>query len=513
MVGKEPLRKNLGNGRNEMRKLLAGALVVAAAGFSGGTLAQAQEMPQMPSMPQGNRAQEQGQHQHMEMHGVQVVYPQMGRAQQQAEGKLFTLEGAEKMASESNPTLRQAVAEIRAAEARQQQAGLYPNPTVGYTGDEIRGGSVGGGKQGFFVQQNIVTGGKLGSTRAVYAKETRIAEIEAEEQKIRVETGLKAAYLRVLAAQETLEVRRSLAKIEQEYAKTEKELENTGQADETEVLAAEIAARRQQLAAHMQENALREEWRSLTAMIGKPELPLATVSGDLEHGWPELNEEEITEKIAKESPATRIAGMAAGRAEAEIIKAKRAAIPDLQLRGGLEYNNELLDSVPHATGWEGIAEVGVQLPIFNRNQGNVAAAEAETERAKLEMQRVNLTLRRRTTSVLDEYANAKLMAVEYREELLPRAKKAYTLMNERYGQMLAAYPRVIETQRRLFELQQEYIGALEGVWSTGIALQGYLLTDGLEAPARPEDADRPVRELNLPIPEGMTQPSAGAPRP
>ena len=157
--------------------------------------------------------------------------------------------------------------------------------------------------------------------------------------------------------------------------------------------------------------------------------------------------------------------------------------------------------------------MGVQLPIFNRNQGNVAAAQAETERAKLEIQRVTLTLRQRTTSVLDEYANAKLMAVEYREELLPRAKKAYTLMNERYGQMLASYPRVLETQRRLFELQEEYIQALEGVWSTGIALQGYLLTDGLDAPARPEDADRPVREVNLPVREGMTPAMGEMPRP
>lgn len=496
-----------------MRKLLIRVLVVAAAGFSASGFAKGQEMPQMPNMPAENKSQEPAQHPHMEMHGVKVVYPQMGRAQQQGDAKLFTLEEAERMAAESNPTLRQAEAEIRAAKARQQQAGLYPNPTVGYTGDEIRGGSVGGGKQGFFVEQNIVTGGKLGSNRAVYAKETQIAETEAEEQKVRVETGLKAAYLRVLGAQEMLDVKRSLAKIEQDYAESEKELKNTGQADDTEVLAAEIAARRQLLAARMQENALREEWRSLTALIGKPELPLATVAGDLEHGWPELNDEQITDKIAQESPATRIAGMAAARAEAEMVQAKRAAIPDLQLRGGLEYNNELLGGVPHATGWEGIAEVGVQLPIFNRNQGNVAAAQAETERAKLEMQRVELTLRQRTTSVLDEYANAKLMALEYREELLPRAKKAYTLMNERYGQMLAAYPRAIETQRRLFELQQEYIEALEGVWSTGIALQGYLLTDGLEAPARPEDADRPVREVNLPVPEGMTQPVSGAPRP
>lgn len=480
-----------------MRGHLCTAIAMIFAGLVTSIFAHAQEMPNMPGMQN-----EHGQHEQMNMPAVQAKYPRMGRAQEQAQSKLFTLEQAQQLASEANPTLRQAEAEIRAAKARQQQVGLYPNPTVGYTGDEIRGGSVSGGKQGFFVQQTIVTGGKLGNNRTVLSKETQIASIEAEEQKIRVETAIKMAYMRVLGAQELLDARRDLAKIEQDHAETQRELRNTGQADETEVLQSEIAARRQRLAAHMQENALLEEWRSLAAVIGKPDLPLAVVSGQLESGWPELNEEQITEKLATESPAARIASTATARAEADILRAKRAAIPDIELRGGLEYNNNPLETAPHATGWEGLAEVGVQLPIFNRNQGNVAAAQADSERAKLEVQRVALTLRQRATSVLDEYANAKLMAVEYREELLPRAKKAYGLMDEKYGQMLASYPRVIETQRALYELQLEYIAGLENVWTTGLALQGYLLTDGLEAPAHPGDVDRPVREINVPMPEG-----------
>ena len=84
-------------------------------------------------------------HHHGEIQPVLPVYPRMGRAQERAAGKLFTLEEAERLAGDSNPTLRQAQAEIRAARSRQKQAGLYPNPTLGYTGDEIRGGSINGG--------------------------------------------------------------------------------------------------------------------------------------------------------------------------------------------------------------------------------------------------------------------------------------------------------------------------------------------------------------------------------
>jgi cobalt-zinc-cadmium efflux system outer membrane protein len=472
-----------------------GAILVASAVAAAGE-ARAQEM-QMPKQPQG---------QSMQMQPVKAEYPRMGRAQEQAQGTLVTLEQVERIAGDSNPTLRQAEAEIRAAKARRWQAGLYPNPTIGYTGDEIRGGSVGGGKQGFFVQQSLVTGGKLGLSREVYGKDVKLAEMEAEEQKVRVQSAVKMAFLRVLAAQELLGARWDLAKIAQDAVGTQRRLMNTGQADESEVLEAEVEAQRMRMAARMQENTLREEWRSLAAVIGQPELPLATAAGDLEKDWPDLNEEQAVEAIAKESPAVRIAEAAEGRAQSALARAKREPIPDVQVRGGMEYNHETLGSVPFAKGWEGIAEVAVQIPVFNRNQGNAEAARADIDRAAQEKKRIALTLRERAASVVDQYANARLMAGEYRDEMLPRAKKAYGLMVEKYGQMLASYPRVLDAQRKLYELQIEYIAALESVWSTGIALQGYLLTDGLEAPARPGEVDRPVRETNVPMPERSMSP-------
>jgi cobalt-zinc-cadmium efflux system outer membrane protein len=468
---------------------------------------QAQE--KTPPMPMNQQMQ----HHHGDVPLVKPEYPRMGRAQENATAPLVTLEQVEKMASETNPTLRQAEAEIRGAKARHQQVGLYPNPSVGYTGDEIRGGSVGGGKQGFFVQQTIVTAGKLGKSREVSGAESKLAEIEAQEQQTRVTTAVKMAFLRVLAAQEWLEARRDLAKIAQDGAQTQRELMNTGQADESEVLEAEVDAQRMRMAARMQENTLREEWRSLAAIIGQPTLPLSTVTGDLERGWPELNEEEAVETIAKQSPAVQIAETATGRARAVLARAQREPIPDILLRGGIEYNHETLGSVPWAKGWEGIAEASVEIPIFNRNQGNIVVALADMDRAEQEKIRVALTLRERAATVVDEYSNAKLMAVEYRDEILPHAKKAYSLLVDKYGRMLASYPRVLEAQRKLFELQIEYIAALEGVWTNGLALQGYLLTDGLEAPARPGEVDRPIRETNVPMPERSMSPGEGIPRP
>ena len=72
----------------------------------------------------------------------------------------------EQMALHGNPTLAQAAANVEAAQGRALQSGLYPNPTVGYNGEQIGGrGSSGrptaGEQQGLFIDQTIVTAGKL----------------------------------------------------------------------------------------------------------------------------------------------------------------------------------------------------------------------------------------------------------------------------------------------------------------------------------------------------------------
>src|ERR1700722_7291623 len=124
----------------------------------------------------------------------------------------LTLAELEEMAVNNNPTLAQAAAEIRAATARRLQSGLYPNPTVGYQGEQIRARNQRGGEQGFFVSQDLVLGGKLGLNRRVREKKKKQAEWEAENQKRRVLNGVRLAYYRALGSQEMVDVRHELGK-------------------------------------------------------------------------------------------------------------------------------------------------------------------------------------------------------------------------------------------------------------------------------------------------------------
>lgn len=434
---------------------------------------------------------------------VKPEFPRMGKSQEQPPTPLIQLEELEQMALASNPTLRQADAEISTAKARQRQSGLYPNPRAGYTGEEIRGGSFGGGQHGFFVSQSFVTAGKLGLNRRIFAQEVRISEIEAEEQRLRVLNGVRLAYYRVLAAQEMLDTEKDLLRITEDSLKTTRQLRNIGQADDAEVLQAEVEAQRHEMAVAQQEHTLRQAWRSLAAFVGRPDLEARTVAGYLDREVPELDEQQIVQTLVTGSPAIRIARSSADRWQAILTRERREPIPDIEVRGGLQRNGEFIEPTGRRVGLQGFAEVGVQIPIFNRNQGAVEAARFQVERARQDTRRVELVLRQRATDFLDSYQRSRIMAERYRAQLLPRAQKAYELMLQKYGLMLASYPQVLLAQRTLFQMQTEYITALEELWMNAITLRGLLLTDGLEAPARPDEMDRPVREINVPKPPRM----------
>jgi len=104
----------------------------------------------------------------------------------QSQPAAMRLEQFEQFALAGNPTLQQAGALVRESAGRARQAGLYPNPSVGYQGDQIRGGAFGGGEQGAFLQQTFVLGGKLGLRRDVYEQRRRADEICVSEQRHRV---------------------------------------------------------------------------------------------------------------------------------------------------------------------------------------------------------------------------------------------------------------------------------------------------------------------------------------
>ena len=146
------------------------------------------------------------------------------------------------MADKNNPTLQQAAAIVRRSEAQAKQAALYPNPSVGYEGDQIRGGSYGGGEQGGFVAQTIVLGGKLGLRRNIYEQQKQSDQIAAEAQLARVHNDVAQLFYDTLSAQQMVVVRGRLLGLASDAVETAHQLANVGQADSPDVLQAEVEA-------------------------------------------------------------------------------------------------------------------------------------------------------------------------------------------------------------------------------------------------------------------------------
>ena len=386
------------------------------------------------------------------------------------------------MADKNNPTLQQAAAIVRRSEAQAKQAALYPNPSVGYEGDQIRGGAYGGGEQGGFVAQTIVLGGKLGLRRNIYEQQKQSDQIAAEAQLARVHNDVAQLFYDTLTAQQMVVARGRLLGLAGDAVQTAHQLANVGQADAPDVLEAEVEAQQAAIDYTGAQRLFLQRFKSLAALAGSPATEVAPLDADLT-APPEIDTTQMIDAMVRQSPSVKQAQQQAAVAEARLKDAHREVVPDLQLRAGEQQNFEGLPEAPgKKTGAQSFASVGIELPLWNRNQGNTQAAEAELNQARQEITRTQLSLRQRAETLAQNYLSAREEAELYRTALLPRARRAYELYLDQYRNQAQAYPQVIVSQRTLFELEVHYIDSLDRIWQNAIALQNFTLQGGLERP-------------------------------
>lgn len=403
----------------------------------------------------------------------------------------LTLADLERMALERNPTLRQAAAHVDAARGRADQAGLWPNPRLGYVGDEISAGPIiRGGEHGFAIEQLIPLGGKLRLSRDIFLREAGLAAALAEAQRQRVLTTVRIAYYETLAAARRVEVRGRLVQVTAEAVTVSRQLLNVGAADRPDLLQAEIEARRAELDLQAARNGWMRAWAELAAAVGDPALAPRPLAGSIETLPPPRDRDETLARLLAGSPELQAARAAVARAEAALARARKEPVPNLVLRGGPRYNRELLDPLAlRPVGWEAFADIGFVVPLFDRNQGAIAAATADLARARQELARVELALRADFAAVFEAFSTARERAEAYRADILPRAEEAYRLYLDRFRALAAAYPQVLVAQRTMFQLADEFVDLARTAWQGAVRLDGFLLAGGLAAPAEPGGSD------------------------
>jgi cobalt-zinc-cadmium efflux system outer membrane protein len=415
----------------------------------------------------------------------------------------LTLADLEQMALHGNPTLVQAAANLQAAQGRAVQAGLYPNPTVGYNAEQLgmRGKAGLGEQNGLFIDQTIVTAGKLRLSQARFAQETAQAEAQTQAQQYRVVNGVRVRFYQLLAMQRLLDVRADLLKIAEDAVTTTEELLNVGAANKADLLQAQIDAEQEKVALENARALFRAAWEQLAAFVGQPCLPLARVQGDLEAIQPLPDACAALAHLLEASPEMQAARAGIARGQYALRREQVEPIPNLQLRvsSGYDFEPDVGRTVTTTVN------LGVRLPIFDKNQGNIQAAQGELVRAQAEVGRVELSLRQRLSRQYARYRTALALVENYRRTSLPKAREAYELYLESFRNRRAAWPQVLVAQRTYFQISVDYVDALEQLRRAEVAILGLLLVDGLDEPPGPPSEGRvSPREQPPDLPEPIS---------
>jgi cobalt-zinc-cadmium efflux system outer membrane protein len=393
----------------------------------------------------------------------------------------LSLADLEQMALQGNPTLAQAAAAVDVSRGKALQAGLYPNPTIGYHGENIGIAGTAGEFQGGVVQQTIVTAGKLRLSRAKYNQEAYEAELLALAQQYRVLNGVRLRYWELLALQRTIELYQSLLGNAEEALRTTREMSNTGQANRADVLLAQARLNGARIALLTVQNQYPALWQHLAALVGSPHLPPGPLAGQLDQCGPPLDWDSALGRLLAESPELQAAQAHLRRDQIMVRREQVQPIPNVVLQGEAGYSPESRNAV--AT-----AQVGVTLPIFNRNQGTIQEAKADLARSEAEVVRVELSLRERLADAFNRYRTARQTAELYRDGIVPQATEAYEVQLDMYRKRRTPWREVVSLQRNVLEEKVRYTRSLLELREAEVEIGGLLLVDGLTIPPAPLSA-------------------------
>jgi outer membrane protein, heavy metal efflux system len=382
------------------------------------------------------------------------------------------LEEFEQIAEQNNPTLVQAAARVQAAQAECVQAGLYPNPTIGYKATDV-GVNGYSGKQGAFFSQEFVTGGKLKLSQTVASQAVEQFQHAWQAQRQRVVNDVRRAFFGVLVAQTTMELNNEVVRIEREGAQAAESLFTAKEVSRVDVLQARIEANSATILAEKARNRYLAMWQDLAVVCGRPDMPPTKLLGRLDAELPEYPWDATLARILNESPELAEARSGISRAEAVVSRECAARIPNITADVGVFHDNESKDSVAEI-------QAGFPLPLFNRNQGNIQKAQADVVAARHEVRRKELELQQRLAVVFEQYQNARYQVERYAKEILPDARSSLELALAGYRQGELGYLMLLTAQRTYYHTNIAYVDSLGELQDAILAMEGNLLANSLQ---------------------------------
>ena len=390
-----------------------------------------------------------------------VASPAGGRPQAPAEpfaepeGAL-TLQSALAAALRNAPRLQGFDWQVRADEARVLQAGLLPNPTLLIEGENFAGSGAFNGYDAaettVFLGQLVQLGGKRAKRRRVAMLDRELSGWDYEAARLDVFTETTRRFVAALAARERLALAGETLRVARESLEATRTRVRAGAASSIEEARSEVAVAtleaeqtRREIELEAARKALASSWGGeprFTALEGRLDEvrslpPLARISAALE-----------------ENPDLARWATEVSKREAGLDLARAGAIPDVTAGLGVRHFNETDDAAL-------VFGVEVPLPLFDRNQGERRAAQADARRARAMARASRLSLSRSLIASHGTAVAAFENARAFEERVLPQAKNAYERTQDAYRRGLFRLVDVLDSQRTLFDARTEYVNALE----------------------------------------------------
>lgn len=396
-----------------------------------------------------------------------------------AEGDL-QLSELEQLALANNPTLARLSAGIEALRGKRLQAGLPPNPVVGYTASEI-GNEGAAGQQGTFVGQQFIRGGKLSLSQSVIDQEIETASQELSAQLQRVLTDVRIGYFDYLISLQRLVLAGELVEIGNKAVRDTRELLRKGEVKQAELYRSEAEAATLVILLKNARNQKDATWNRLAMVVGDPQLAmpqldLATIKRKLDGVIAiNINRDESIERLLSESPEIAATVTNVERARRAIARAQVEGIPNLKTQLSVQYDAATDKTV---TG----IQFGWPIPYNNWNQGGIRQAQAELVSAERAVDQVGLVLQREFELVFQRYANARNQVDEYSRDqgILAKTKETLRLTTLGYESGEASSLDMLTAQRIYTQANLAFLEAVRELSAAAIEIDGLLLKDSYQ---------------------------------
>ncbi|HEX3727740.1 MAG TPA: TolC family protein, partial [Pirellulales bacterium] len=235
-----------------------------------------------------------------------------------------------------------------------------------------------------------------------------------------------------------------------------------------EVLLLRTEFQRAQINLKNAQTLLEGERKQLAAVIGLPEMQVVSVVGDFERGMPDFDEQGLRRFVVSENADVQIARRDLTRNQVLHQRARADAYPNITAGPAYQYS-------PYAPGNQQFwFNIQFDIPTWDRNQGNIRSAQADVLDALSNLGTVQNELLRQAADAISRYRAARERAERIASEILPNARRAQEMVKDGFIKGLLDVSTFLQAQRTLTETNQDYINALEEVWTTAAEIANLL---------------------------------------